>query len=332
MLGTSVRAGSLSASAGSGSVGTAAAPVVVGAALVDRRHQVVGLTVVVVTAASPTVPPRPATATSATTERRAITAPITAVGVRGRRRLGAGVLIARRPYRTTPTATKAPRPAGSSNACASTLGYAWRRPPGRERRPSPPTPDRPTATSSSIPQRCRNCACVATVSAAGELVEGDLGGDVLGSRRGQVVVAAAMATVGPQPLTPRAHRQRCRGRLGRSRRRAPGRAAAGRGLRRPRRRRRRATAPGSRAAATAAGPAAVSRTAPTAPRRTCRRHRRPRTPRAMLRRTRTGGTGGCRAARWRERHRRSGRRGGRLAIRPSAGWRSRCGADNSTAT
>ena len=61
----------------------------------------------------------------------------------------------------------------------------------------------PSATSSSIPPAAQELRLGAHADRFGELVEGELGGDVLGARRAEVVGAALVAAVRAQPLPPR---------------------------------------------------------------------------------------------------------------------------------
>ena len=190
----------------------------------------------------------------------------------------------------------------------------------------------PSATSSSIPHRWRNCACDANVVRLGQLVDRHLDRDVLAAGRDEVVVAALVAPIRAQPVavgTTGEHRRDRRAvvdRHDRTRANEPARRLD-EGRRTVDQRSPRTERAGRRETGWS-----TDRTAPTAARRTVRRSRRRRTPRANRRRTRRAGTAGCRAVRSRSRRRRTRRSGIAATDSMPSGCRARWPADTSTAT
>ena len=328
MLGSSVRTGSLASSARCG--GSDGGVVVVGATVVVGLV-VVAATVVVVAPAPTARGVEPSS--PATTRATAAAAMATARPPRRPHPMATGCRRAH-PAETVPdhsTATKAPKPAGSSSALASTprLRIATERRSGAAAAGGP----EPITLGYQVidPPPLQELRLRVDGVGLWKLIESELDRDVLTAgigqdsdhrARGRGTCAATHATDARRATTSSAAS---------SRRRAAGPVSAATGRRSPTRRRRRGGAPASRAPVLAAGLRAADRTAPTGPRRRRRRRRR-RTPRATLRRTRRAGTGRLSSNSLAMTTPSNGPSGRSGRDSTASGWSARCAADSSTAT
>ena len=226
---------------------------------------------------------------------------------------------------------KAPRPAGSISASASParLRIASAARSGRRRpaRPRPRGPRRRARRSPSAEELAPGCA---TASGGRQLVEGDVGGDVLAARVGEVVAAALVAAVGAQPVPPRPAAPARPSSTGVVEHHDP--------ARRDELERRRATHAAARVLERGPGPVGGAGAASTvgtgsSGADSTSTNRPPSLGDERLpprrRRTRRAGTGGCRAARWRRTTPSSGPVG-QLGARLDAGRvrRARCAAEH----